>query len=200
MKHSLLSIVLLSSLALSSCVDTTGLSPDSSRKPKGNLIASVSVVEYADLQCEACRAVQAAVIKPLLEKYGDRIRFEFRHFPILTSHPYALDAAQAAECAADQGRFWEFVDIAYSRQDALNRKVLPQWAKDAWVQDTRLFSRCLASGIKKATVMSDLNAGKEQGVEGTPTFFVNGKKVEATVPALGTAIEEAVARITSIRL
>jgi len=81
LKNSLLSILLLSSLALSSCADTTGLSPDSSRKPKGNLIASVSVVEYADLQCEACRAVQAAVIKPLLEKYGDRIRFEFRHFP-----------------------------------------------------------------------------------------------------------------------
>ena len=78
--------------------------------------------------------------------------------------------------------------------------MLPRWAADAGVQDTQLFSRCLTSGIKKATVMSDLNAGKEQGVEGTPTFFVNGKKAEATVPAIGAAIEEAIARITSIRL
>lgn len=199
MKHFLFPLI-ASSLILASCVNTTGLSAESRRETKGNPAASVMVVEYSDLQCPACRMTHAAVTKPLLEKYGDRIRFEFRHFPLITTHTYALDAAQAAECAADQGKFWEFIDIAYARQDNLNRNVLPQWAKDAGVQDADLFSRCLASGIKRKTILSDLEAGKAQGVQGTPTFFVNGRKVETTLPALSAAIEEALTKTENIRL
>lgn len=191
MKYSLFSIALLSSLMLASCVDTTGLSAESSRKPKGNFTVSATVIEYSDLQCPACKIAHAAVVKPLFQKYGDSIRFEFRHFPLLATHPYALDAAQAAECAADQERFWEFIDIAYTRQGDLNRKVLPQWAAEIGVQDSDLFSRCLASGIKRKTVLVDLESGKEQGVRGTPTFFVNGTLTETTVSALSAAIDAA---------
>lgn len=193
-------MILLSSVALSSCVDTTGISPLSSRKPMGNPNAFVSVVEYSDLQCPACKTAQSVVVAPLLQQYGDRIRFEFIHFPLLSIHEYALDAAQAAECAADQGRFWEFIDLAYDRQDELSRKVLPQWAADTGVRDTALFSLCLASGIKKEAVMNDLDMGREQDVAGTPTFFVDGRKTEATLPALSAAIEEAADRVKNVPL
>ena len=190
MKYSLFSIALLSSLMLAACMDTTGLSAESSRKPKGNFAVSSTIIEYSDLQCPACKTAHEAVVKPLLQKYGGGIRFEFRHFPLLTTHLYALDAAQAAECAADQGRFWEFIDIAYARQEALNRKVLPEWAAEAGVRDADLFGRCFASDIKRKTVLNDLAAGKVQGVRWTPTFFVNGTVTESTLDALSTAINE----------
>lgn len=181
-------------------MDTTGLSPESRREPKGNPASFVTVVEFSDLQCPGCRTAHDIIVKPLLQKYGGSIRFEFYHFPLFSIHPYALDAAQAAECAADQGRFWEFVEIAYAGQDALDRKVLPRWAADAGVQDIDLFRRCLASGIKKDTIMSDVQLGEELEVQGTPTFFVDGRKVEATITDLGDAIDEATVRLSEVPL
>ncbi len=99
-----------------------------------------------------------------------------------------------------KGRFWEFVEIAYAGQDALDRKVLPRWAANAGVQDIDLFKRCLASGIKKEAIMSDVQLGEELDVQGTPTFFVDGRKVETTLPALSAAIEEVLAKMKTIRL
>lgn len=178
------------SLALAACVDTTGLSAESSRSahPKTNANASVVVTEYGDLQCPACRSAFAMLINPLVEKYGTRISLEFEHFPLQTIHPYALPAAEASECAADQGKFWEYIDLVYMNQDKLNRDALAQWATQLQL-DMDTFGRCTKSHIKRETILADYEEGSENGVQGTPTFFVNGAKVEATMDALSAAID-----------
>lgn len=175
-------------LALVACTDTTGLSKESSRGPKGNPNAAVTVVEFGDLQCPACQAAHAQITAPLLDKYGTQIRFEFRHFPLRSLHRYALEAAMAAECAADQGKFWEYLDLSYAEQKKLDIGQLSVWAKTLGI-DTDLFDRCLGSKIKRDTVLADYEAGQKLGVSGTPTYFVNGKKVESGFDTLSAAIQ-----------
>ncbi len=180
-------------LLLTACnVDTTGLSAESSRDlhPRSNPNAIVLVEEFIDLQCEACRAAQTRVIPSLLEQYGDDIRFEVKHFPIGGGHIYSVYAAQAAECAADQGKFWEFEELDYKNQPDLGKEAVYDWARELQL-DMPLFERCLKSEIKKDTVLADKKEGEKRGVNGTPTFFVNGKKVESTIGAIGAAIQEA---------
>lgn len=186
-----LPIAFASFLLLSACVDTTGLSAQSSRTPKGNASASVIVVEYADLQCPACKSAHETITKTLLEKYGSKIRFEFRHFPLRSIHQHAFEAAQAAECAADQGKFWEFVDVDYQRQSDLSSSALRDWAK-ALSLDSDLFDRCVRSGIKEDTILDDYAQGEKLGVRGTPTFFVNNTHVSPnTLEAISAAIDAA---------
>ena len=181
--------ILIVTLALVACVDTTGLSKESSRTPKGNPNAAVVVTEFADLQCPACQAAHMTFNGPLLEKYGNKIRFDFMHFPLQSLHRYALDAAMAAECAADQGKFWEFVDTAYVNQKDLSRDAIKTWAENLQL-DMDLFNRCTASKIKKDTILDDYETGKQQGVGGTPTYFVNGVRVETDAAKIGAKIEE----------
>ncbi len=190
MKRFLLTTALL---ALVACgVDTTGLSPDSSKgvSPKSNANAIVSVVEYGDLQCPACKGAYNKVVTPLLQKYGAQIRFEFKQFPLIRIHEYALAAAEASECAADQGKFWEFLDLAYTEQAKLNTAELDAWGTSLHL-DLPLFDRCRASHIKRIMIMAEEAAGEKLGVNSTPTFFVNGTKVENSVDAIGKLIEEA---------
>ncbi len=190
MKHSLFLLPL--TLLLASCVDTTGLSEETSRPPKGNPQGTVVVQEFADLQCPSCKSAHETVNEPLLAQYGQQIRFEFRHFPLRAIHPYALDAAEAAECAADQGKFWEYVDTVYTNQAQLKNDALKEWAERLGM-DMDLFDRCTRSNIKRDLIMADYEMGQDAGVTGTPTYFVAGKKTEATVEALGAAIQEAMA-------
>lgn len=177
-------------LALVACTDTTGLSEESSRGPKGNPEAAVTVMEFADLQCPACQAAHSQITAPLLQKYGAQIRFEYKHFPLRSLHRYALEAAMASECAADQGKFWEYVDTVYAEQKKLDVDQLSVWAKTLAL-DQDLFGRCMKSNIKRSTVLADYTEGQKLGVTGTPTYFVNGKKVESGVDTLSAAIEEA---------
>jgi protein-disulfide isomerase len=185
-----LSLVLAASvLALAACTDTTGLSKESSRSPKGNANAVITVVEYGDLQCPACQAAHGIITLPVIQKYGSQIRFEFRHFPLRSIHRFAFEASLAAECAADQGKFWEFVDLLYSEQKKLTLEQLPVWA-GVLGMDRDLFNRCLKSQIKRDTVLADYEEGKERGVKGTPTYFVNGEKVESGFDTISAAIDE----------
>ncbi|TSC59263.1 MAG: DSBA oxidoreductase [Candidatus Peregrinibacteria bacterium Greene0416_62] len=177
-------------LALVACTDTTGLSEKSSRGSKGNPSAAVTVVEFADLQCPACQSAHSQITTPLLEKYGTQIRFTFKHFPLRSLHRYALEAAMASECSADQGKFWEYVDQVYAEQKKLDLDQLSVWAK-ALGLDQDLFDRCMQTKIKRSTVLADYEEGQELGVTGTPTYFVNGKKVESGFDTLSAAIEEA---------
>lgn len=181
-------------LALAACSDTAGLSEKSSRGPKGNASAAVTVVEYGDLQCPACRSAHAQISAPLLEKYGAQIRFEFKHFPLRSIHRYALEASMAAECAADQGKFWEYVDVVYAEQQKLDIEQLSAWA-NALGLDQDLFGRCMKSKIKRSTVLSDYEDGQDLGVTGTPTYFVNGTKAETGFDPLSAAIDEALGGI-----
>lgn len=188
----LLTSALLGAVFLSACsVDTTGISESSSRgpNPKTNPNAIVTVEEFADLQCPACRGAQP-LVQQILGKYGQQIRFDFKHFPLRSIHQYTFVAAEAAECAADQGKFWEFEELAYEKQPDLNTKTPTEWAKSLGL-DMDLFDRCTRSHIKKKAIMADYDEGQKRGVQGTPTFFVNGKKVESTIDALSTAIDEA---------
>lgn len=193
---SLLSGIFVASIValtmLTGCTDTTGLSAESSRgpHPDSNPDATVTVVKFADMQCPACRAAHFQIVQPLNEQIGDMIRYEFKHFPLQTIHPNALMAAQAAECAADQGKFWDFVDLNYENQPDLSRDAVENWAKQLGL-DMDLFNRCVESDIKRDTVLADFKEGRELDVPGTPTFFVNGKKVESDAQALAVAIKEA---------
>lgn len=183
---------LLLALLLSACVDTTGISAESSRTPhpSTDANASVTVTEYGDLQCPSCRAAQELIVKPLLAKYGKQISFEFSQFPLQAIHPYAMISAESSECAADQGKFWEYIDLVFTNQTSLSPSALNEWATQLKL-DMDLFGRCVKSHIKRPTIQAEYNAGKELGVAGTPTFFVNGKKVESTLDAISAAIDEA---------
>lgn len=196
MKKTILTLVL--SLALTACVDTTGISADSSKTPhpSTDANASVTVTEYGDLQCPSCKAAQDLVVKPLIAKYGKQIRFQFSQFPLSAIHPYALIAAEASECAADQGKFWEYVDMTFANQTSLSAASLSKWAVDLGL-DMDLFTRCTKSHIKRSGILTEYRNGQQLGVGGTPTFFVNGKKVESTVAAISAAIDAAKAGVGS---
>lgn len=172
-------------------VDTTGLNPESSRTPKGSVTALVTVMEFGDIQCPSCKSAHTLINKPLTEQYGDRIRFEFKHFPLRAMHPYALEAAEASECAADQRKFWEFVDLAYENQQSLSSSALREWAKVLGL-DEALFDRCVKSNIKEDTILADYKEGEEKGVGGTPTYFVNGTKVASTLEDISAAVDAAI--------
>ncbi|MEK7136664.1 MAG: thioredoxin domain-containing protein [Patescibacteria group bacterium] len=187
------SLFLATFLFLAACVSKEGLSAESSKTPTGNPNSSIVVIEYGDLQCPACKGAETTIVKPLLEKYGNVIRYEFRHFPLRQIHAFAQEAAEAAECAADQGKFWEFVRNTYENQEKLSRKDLLARAETVGVADTGLFARCMKSRIKRDAVQKEYEEGLERGVNSTPTFFVNDTKVERnTIDAISAAIEERV--------
>ncbi len=201
MKFVHFSLGFLTLLALSGCgIDTTGISPESSKQPAGSLTASVVVTEFADLQCPACKNAHILITKPLLEKYGQRIRFEFKHFPLRQAHPFAFTAAQALECASDQGKFWEYLDYNYEHQDQLSTRPYMVWAQTLGL-DTSLFERCLESGIKKDAVNTDAEEGNALKVDSTPTYFVNDTEVKLEkADDLQTAVDAALSSVNNIAL
>lgn len=180
-------------LFLAACVDTTGLTGTLTKQPhpKSSPNGAAIVTEFSDLQCPACRTANVAIVQPLLQKRGAQIRFEFHHFPLRSIHRFALDAAQAAECAGDQGKFWEFIDLDYAEQDQLSKSMLHTWAERLSL-DTELFDRCLKSGIKRDAILEEYAAGQDAGVGGTPTFFVNGTRVDSNIEAIEKAIDAAI--------
>ncbi len=178
----------LSLVCLLSACSTGGAT--SSRPPQGNPNATVLVEEFADFQCPACRTAHATVSKPIVAKYGSSIRFEFKHFPLRSIHRFALDAAEMSECAADQGKFWEFTDLAYEHQEDLSIETLMEWAESLGL-DTDRAERCYKSHDKRSIVLADYKEGRDRGVQGTPTFFVNGQQVQTGVDTLSAAIDQA---------
>lgn len=195
-------------LLLSACgVDTTGISPTSSKKPQGNPSASVIVQEYSDFQCPACRVAHSLIVQPLLQKYKTQISFEFKQFPLMTIHPYALAFAEASECAADQGKFWEYSDMMFERQLQMDKEQksattadIDTWARDLNL-DMTLFGRCTKSRIKRASILAEFEAGRKLNVGGTPTFFVNGQKLEANdLGTLSAAVDAALVKSAGRKL
>jgi protein-disulfide isomerase/rhodanese-related sulfurtransferase/uncharacterized membrane protein len=136
----------------------------------GNLTAPLTVVEFGDFECPGCGHIEPQV-EEMLAQYGNRIRFVFRQFPLRDMHPYAETAAEASECAAEQGKFWEAHNRFYAEQDDLTEPALDRYATELGL-DTNKFDACLASGDTKARVEADLDDGRAVGVKGTPTFFV----------------------------
>ncbi|MFH0770906.1 MAG: thioredoxin domain-containing protein [Candidatus Peregrinibacteria bacterium] len=188
-RASLLAFAVLLSTVFSACTPSEPLV--SARPPRGNANGIIRVVEYTDLQCPACQVVHKGVVLPILQKYGSVIRLDFKHFPLRSVHRFALDAAEASECAADQGKFWEFVDLSFEQQSRLSYDALLSWAGILKL-DVSTFESCWKSRSKRDLVLADEDEGQKLGVEGTPTFFVNGQQVEAGFDTLSAAIEAAV--------
>src|SRR3989338_5549266 len=144
---------------------------------KGNPDAMVRIVEFSDFQCPACGAAAPTVTK-IMEEYGDRVSLEYKHFPLSSIHAFAFNAAEASECANDQGKFWEMHDIMFEKQDQLSIGSLKDYAEQIGL-DTEKFNNCLDSNAKAKYVTADYNEGIGKGVDSTPSFFVNGEKIES---------------------
>jgi protein-disulfide isomerase/rhodanese-related sulfurtransferase len=145
----------------------------------GNLNAAVTVVEFGDFECPVCGR-EEPVAKEIRTKYANQIRFVFRQFPLIHTHPFAQRMAEASECAADQGKFWEAVDTLYAHQDDLNEDALKRDAAEIGLDPGR-FNQCMASGAETARVNRDREDGKALGVIATPTFFI-GHQVLSGAP------------------
>lgn len=137
--------------------------------------AAITVVEFSDFECPFC-AQASATVKRLMNEHPNDIRLVYRHFPLQNTHPNARPAAEASECAAQQGKFWEMHDLLFANQKALAGSDLQRYAAQIGLQ-TQKFSGCLSSEAMAQQVQQDLDAGKQYGVDGTPTFFVNKKKI-----------------------
>jgi len=151
---------------------------DPARGPEN---APVTIVEFSDFQCPFCKAFLAQTLPLILANYGERIRFVYRDFPIPTIHPQAIQAAEAAQCAFEQGRFWEYHDRLFQNQSTLDASSLKVHAKALGLDGSK-FNQCLDSGKYAGEVQKDLEDGRSYGVTGTPTFFINGRKILGAQP------------------
>lgn len=148
---------------------------------KGNSEASVTLTEYGDFQCPAC-AQFSPIVKEVVDQYGDQIAFEFRHFPLISIHPYAVPAAKAAEAAGVQGKFFEMHDKLYENQSAWAKSPAPQaffiqYAEELGL-DIALFKQHMRASLIEEKIESQFKEAQERGLTGTPTFFLNGERLE----------------------
>lgn len=149
---------------------------------KGNPKAGVLLTEYSDFQCPACASFYP-VVSQLVEEYGDRIGFVYRHYPLFSIHPNAEEAAWAAEAAGKQGKFWEMHDMLFDRQQQWSNErgvedIFGDYAeslglnREQWLSDYK-------SDVVRDKVEADVASGNRERVNSTPTFFVNGTKMSA---------------------
>lgn len=167
---------------------------DHIRGPKD---APVTLVECGDFECPFCGEAYGD-LKDIEAQMGPRLRFVFRHFPITTAHPNAEAAALASEAAGAQGQFWEMHDTLFENQDALEVENLVDYARSLGL-DTRQFVDDLKTGRFLPKVKEDFMSGVRSGVNGTPSFFINGIKHEGSyaISELLPALEHAAAARTS---
>jgi NhaA family Na+:H+ antiporter len=143
---------------------------------RGVLDAPVTLVEYGDYECPHCRQV-APVVNALRERFGDRMRYVFRHLPITSAHSHAQLAAEAVEAAAAQGKFWEMHDLLLEQQAELDQRHLVQYAAELEL-DTERFERDLTEHVYADRVREDFLSGVRSGANGTPTFYLNGVRYD----------------------
>ena len=138
----------------------------------GYPLAPIELIQYGDFQCEYCAEVYP-VVKLLQDCFGDRLKFVFRHYPIPTRHPLALQAAVATEAAARQGKFWYMHDMIYENQKYLTRSSFSEFAREIDL-NIRAFEDCREQRKLFQKVISDFEGGIKSGVDSSPTFFING--------------------------
>lgn len=156
---------------------------------KGNANASVTIVEFTDFQCPSC-AQQHPVIERIVNEFGNRVRLVVRDFP-LSQHAQAPKAAEAAEAAREQGKYWEYIAVLFRNQSALEVDKLRQYASELGLDRAR-FDASVNSGKFAEKVQRDVLDGEKLGVNGTPTFYVNGKRVsDRSYEGLKATIEAA---------
>lgn len=143
-------------------------------------VAKLTVVQFADFQCPYSKE-EATVVRRLMRKYGDRVRFVYRDYPLSTIHPDAMQASLAAECAREQGRFWAYHDKLYLNAPALGFQDLITYSEEIGL-DGRQFEKCLVDERYRDKVEEDRALAERLGLRGTPTFFFNGQRVEGAIP------------------
>jgi protein-disulfide isomerase len=146
---------------------------------RGSADAPVQIVAFSDFQCPYCSRV-LDTLKQVETTYGEKVAVSFKNFP-LPMHPDAPKAAEAGQCAADQGKFWEMHDKMFQNQQALKEEQLKGYATELGL-DATAFGACLDSGKYKDEVVADHEAGEAVGVSGTPAFFVNGRFLNGALP------------------
>jgi protein-disulfide isomerase len=140
--------------------------------------AAVTLVEYGDYECPICGQAHA-VVQALIQRLGRQLRFVFRHFPMATAHPHAQLAAEAAEAAAAQDKFWEMHDVLFENQQALDDEDLAEYAA-ALDLDVAQFVDELVTHVHAPRVREDFMSGVRSGVNGTPSFFINGVRHDSS--------------------
>jgi protein-disulfide isomerase len=160
---------------------------------RGDPNAAVTIIEFTDFQCSACGAMYP-VVEDVLKSYGNRVRFVIRNFPLSQVHANAFHAAQAAEAAKAQGKFWEYIDFLFKNQNSLDGDSLKKFANQVGL-DRKRFDAELEAGKYDSIIRGDMQDGEVYGVEVTPTFFINGVILtEYSADGLRAAIEKAFAR------
>jgi protein-disulfide isomerase len=143
--------------------------------------APITIVEFSDYECPYCRQWHSEVYSQLIETYGEQIRFVYRDFPLASIHSNANSAANAANCAHEQGVFWEYHDMLFSMEQGLGNGAYLDYASQLGI-DQADFQECLDSGRYRAEVQADFDFAAELGVRSTPTFFINGIAVVGAQP------------------
>jgi protein-disulfide isomerase len=161
---------------------------------RGSEKAKVTIVKFEEFQCPYCKAVQPT-LKELLKRYDGKIRLVHKDLPLDQIHPRARPAAEAARCAGEQGKFWDFHDMLYANGAKLTDEEFKSAAKEVGL-DTDSFDKCLASGKFKGAVQKDLLEGAKLGLNGTPAFFINGRELTGAQPleAFAAVIDEELAQ------
>lgn len=158
----------------------------------GKPTATITLVEYGDYQCSHC-AEAYPLIKKLLKEFNNQLLFVFRNFPLQESHPEAMIAAEAAEAAGLQNKFWEMHDMIYEHQDELSENNLQYFAENLDLNLDK-FENDRDSADVTAKIESDFESGIRSGVNGTPTFFINDQRLDtydATYESLANAVRNA---------
>ena len=159
----------------------------------GSASARIEIVEFSDFQCPFCKRVMP-VLKQLTEKYPTQVKLVWKDFP-LPIHPDARPAAEAAQCAREQGKFWDYHDKLFANQSEMTPANLKQWAGQMGM-DAAKFSACFDNATNRQRVQGDMDEGNRDGVSSTPTIFINGRALVGSLPieAYEEVIQEELAR------
>jgi protein-disulfide isomerase len=147
---------------------------------RGAATAPVTIVEFSDFHCPFCRQVQPTLTR-VLSRYGDKVKLVFRHYPIDSLHPGARAASEAAQCAADQGKFWQFHDRLFAGGADSTPAALKRVAVESGLAEAA-YAECLSSGKNKPVVEKDVEQGNALGLTGTPAFYINGRLLSGAEP------------------
>lgn len=149
------------------------------RPSKGSIDAPILIVEYADFECPYSK-LEVPIVKQMLGQYGGKVRFEYRHLPIFGKHKGATPASIASECAFAQGKFWEYHDLLYENQSQFDTASLVRYAREVGL-NMQEFMNCYSLGTPLEQIQKEYKEGVGARIGGTPTFFVNGSKIEGAL-------------------
>lgn len=147
---------------------------------RGDSNAKVTLIEYSDFQCPYCGQLEPTMEK-ILADYKGKVRVVYRHFPLTTIHPYAQGAAEASECAAEQGKFWEMHDILFSNQTALDETSLKSYAGKIGLNASQ-FASCLSSHKYASAISQSSSDAQASGITGTPGVWVGNQLIKGAYP------------------